>query len=147
VIQEPYQRRHILKALCKAISRSLPIPIPVFKLHSVNSAKQCKTCSWKGNIERYKAILAAKWFTQREDIDYNETFSPVSTKDPFRAIMTLVAHFDIELHQMDVTTTFLNGDLIENVFVAQPKGFIVQGKEHMVCHLTRSIYGFKRAHR
>jgi hypothetical protein len=61
--------------------------------------------------------------------------------------MTLVAHFDIELHQMDVTTTFLNGDLIENVFVAQPKGFIVQGKEHMVCHLTRSIYGFKRAHR
>ena len=61
--------------------------------------------------------------------------------------MALVAHFDLELHQMDVKTTFLNGELEENVFMAQPKGFVVSGKEHMGCHLRRSIYGLKQASR
>ena len=77
------------------------------------------------NIERYKARLVAKGFTQREDIDYNETFSPV------RIIMALVAHYDLELHQMDIKTTFLNRDLEENVYMAQPKGFVMEGKERM----------------
>ena len=63
----------------------------------------------------------AKGFTQREGIDYNETFSPVSCKDSFRIIMALVAHFDLELHQMDVKTAFLNGDLKEKVYMKQPK--------------------------
>ena len=45
--------------------------------------------------------------------------------------MTLVAHYDLELHQMDVKTTFLNGDLEENVYMAQLKGFVVEGKERM----------------
>ena len=66
-----------------------------------------------------------KGFTQREGIDYNETFSPVSCKDSFRIIMTLVAHYDLELHLMDVETAFLNGDLEENVYMAQPKGFVI----------------------
>ena len=70
----------------------------------------------------------AKGFTQREGIDYNETFSPVSCKDSLRIIMALVAHYDLELHQMDVKTVFLNGDLEENVYMAQPKGFVVEGK-------------------
>ena len=61
--------------------------------------------------------------------------------------MALVAHFDLELHQMDVKTAFLNGELVENVFMAQPKGFVVSGKEHMGCHLRRSIYGLKQASR
>jgi hypothetical protein len=65
----------------------------------------------RGNIERYKARLVAKGFTQREDIDYNETFSSVSMKDSFRIIMALMAHYDLELHQMDVKTTFLNREL------------------------------------
>ena len=63
----------------------------------------------KGNIERYKAHLVAKGFTQREGISYNETFFPVSSKDSFRIIMALVVHFDLELRQMDVKTAFLNG--------------------------------------
>jgi hypothetical protein len=54
----------------------------------------------------------AKGFTQREGIDYTETFSPVSFKDSLRIIMTLVAHYDLELHQMDIKTTFLNGDML-----------------------------------
>jgi hypothetical protein len=73
----------------------------------------------------------AKGFTQREGIDYTETFSPVSSKDSFRIIMTLVAHYDLKLHQMDVKTAFLNGNLQENVYMTQPEGFVVEGKEHM----------------
>jgi hypothetical protein len=61
--------------------------------------------------------------------------------------MTLVAHYDLELHQMDVRTTFLNRDLLENVYMTQPKGFIVKGKEHMRCHLKKSIYKLKQASR
>jgi hypothetical protein len=61
--------------------------------------------------------------------------------------MALVAHYDLELHQMDVNTTFLNGDLLENVYMTQPKSFAVKGKEHMRCHLRKSIYGLKQASR
>jgi Reverse transcriptase (RNA-dependent DNA polymerase) len=67
-------------------------------------------CKWifktkrdlEGNVEIYKARLVAKGLTQKEDINFTETFSSVSTKDSFRIIMTLVAHFDLELHQMNV---------------------------------------------
>ncbi|PKI47983.1 hypothetical protein CRG98_031647 [Punica granatum] len=63
-----------------------------------------------GNVERYKAILAAKGFFHKEGVDYTETFSHVSKKDSLHIIMALVAHFDMELHQMDVKTAFLNRD-------------------------------------
>ena len=112
-------------------------------------------CKWvyktkldaNGEIERHKARLVAKGFTQKEGIDYKETFSPVSKKDSFRIIMALVAYLDLELHQMDVKTTFLNGDLNEDVYMDQPEGFSQKGKEHMVCKLNKSIYGLKQASR
>ena len=87
----------------------------------------------------------AKGFTQREGIDYNETFSPVSCKNSFRIIMALIAYYDLEIHQMDTKTAFLNGDLEENIYMAQPKGFILEGKERMGCRLKKSIYGLKQA--
>jgi hypothetical protein len=76
-------------------------------------------CKWvykikydsKGKIERFKVRLVAKGFTQTEGIDYTVTFSLVSKKDSFRIVMTLVAHYDLELYQMDFKTAFLNGDL------------------------------------
>ena len=64
----------------------------------------------KGNVERYKARLVTKDFTQKECIDYEEAFSIISSKDSFRFIMALMAYFNLELYQMDVKMTFLNGD-------------------------------------
>jgi hypothetical protein len=61
--------------------------------------------------------------------------------------MALVAHYDLELHQMDVKIAFLNGNLQENVYMAQPEGFAMEGKEHMGCKLKKSIYGLKQASR
>ena len=54
--------------------------------------------------------------------------------------MALVAHYDLELHQMDVKTAFLNGDLEENVYMAQPKGFVMEGKERLGCHLKIHLW-------
>ena len=93
-------------------------------------------CKWvfktkrynKGNVERYKARLVTKGYTQRESIDFTETFSLVSTKDSLRLIMALVAHFDLELHQMDFKIAFLNGDLSKKVYMLQPEGFKQMGK-------------------
>jgi hypothetical protein len=61
-------------------------------------------------IERFKTRLVAKGFTQREGIDYTETFSPVFKKDSFKIVLTLVTHYDLELHQIDIKAAFLNGD-------------------------------------
>ena len=84
-----------------------------------------------GNIERHKARLVAKGFNQREGIDYTETFSPVSKKDSLRIIMVFVAHFNFDLHQMDVKTAFLNGNLEEEVYMKQPEGFSSSEGEHL----------------
>jgi hypothetical protein len=78
----------------------------VWDLEVIPQGAKTVGCKWvyktkrdsRGNVERYKARLVAKGFTQREGIDYHETFSHVSTKDSFRIIMALVAHFDLELH-------------------------------------------------
>ena len=71
----------------------------------------------------------------------------MSSKDSFRIVMALVAHYDLELHQMDVKTAFLNGDLKEEVYMTQPEGFVVEVKEHMACRLKKSIYGLRQASR
>ena len=112
-------------------------------------------CKWvyktkrdsKGKVEKFKARLVAKGFTQREGVDYEATFSPISSKDSFRVIMALVAHFDMELHQMDVKTAFLNGDLNEEVYMLQPEGFVANDSGKLVCRLKKSIYGLKQASR
>jgi hypothetical protein len=100
-----------------------------------------------GNIERYKARLVAKGFTHKKGIDYTETFSPVSKKDSLHVIMALVAHFDLELQQMDVKMTFLNRDLEEEVYMKQPKGFPSSDGEQLVCKLKKSLYNLKQASR
>lgn len=85
-----------------------------------------------GKLRRYKARLVAKDYRQTKWFAYKETFLHVSTKDAFRVIIALVAHFNLKLHQMDVKTSFMNRELIEDVYMIQPEGFIEAGKEKLV---------------
>ena len=90
----------------------------------------------------------AKWYTQKEGIDYDETFSPVVMLKSIRILLSIaVYYYDYEIWQMDVKTVFLNGNLEEEIYMLQPESFIAKNQEHMVCKLKRSIYGLKQASR
>ena len=100
-----------------------------------------------GTVERYKARLVAKGYSQQEGIDYNETFAPVMKIQSLRVLLALANQRQAHLHQMDVTTAFLYGDLEEDLYMAQPEGQAKPGEEAMVCKLRKSIYGLKQSPR
>ena len=82
----------------------------------------------------------AQGYTQRPGIDYDETFSPVVRFESVHSVIALAVHKDMKLHQMDVKTAFLNGELSEEVFVKQPEGFMKEGERDLVCRLKKSIF-------
>ncbi|KAK1663679.1 hypothetical protein QYE76_051838 [Lolium multiflorum] len=100
-----------------------------------------------GNITVYKARLVAKGFRQIQGVDYDETFSPVVKLKSVRILLAIAAFFDYEIWQMDVKTAFLNGDIEEELYMVQPKGFVDPKNADKVCKLQRSIYGLKQASR
>ena len=116
--------------------------------HAVGSkwVYNIKTCA-DGSIECYKAQLVAPGFSQRFNTDYDETFCPVVRLESFRTLVALSVQNGLKLHQVDVTTAFLNGELEEEVYMKQPPGFIAPGQKNLVCKLKKSIYGLKQSPR
>jgi transposase InsO family protein len=117
--------------------------------------RQAIGCKWvfkikrkaDGSVDRYKMRLVAKGFSQKPGVDYEETFAPVAKFATIRALLSMAAHYDLEVHQMDVRTAFLNGDLEQDIYMKQPEGFVASGKENLVCKLRKSLYGLKQASR
>ena len=98
-----------------------------------------------GNVHIYKARLVAKAFRQIQGVDCDETFSPVAMLKSIQILQAIATYYDYEIWQMDVKIAFLNGNLSEDVYMTQPKGFVDQQNARKVCRLMKSIYGLKQA--
>src|SRR3954463_9120770 len=112
---------------------------------------QLVSCKWifkiktkaDGSVDRYKARLVARGFTQEYGIDYEETFAPVAKMTSIRTIIASAAALHWPLYQMDVKNAFLNGDLSEVIYMQPPRG-IAAPADH-VCRLCRALYELKQA--
>jgi hypothetical protein len=101
----------------------------------------------EGKVEKYKSQLVAKGYSEVEGIDFGEIFSPVAKLTSIRFMLFVAATFDFEVEQMDVKTTFLHGDLEEEIYMKHLKGFVVMGKKESVCKMKNSSYGLKKSPR
>ena len=112
-------------------------------------------CKWvfktkrnaSGFIDRFKARLVAQGYSQEYGIDYDEVFAPVARYDSIRSVLAIGTQENFEIHQMDVKSAFLNGELEEELYMKQPEGFINKEHSEKVCRLKRSLYGLKQSAR
>ena len=113
------------------------------------SGKFAVECKWvykikthaDGSVERYKARLVAKGFAQEYGIDYEETCAPVARLTSVRSLLTVAVVRHWQLFQIDVKNAFLNGELIEEVYMHHPLGY--HHPPHKVCRLCQALYGLK----
>ena len=101
----------------------------------------------KGIITRNKASLVAQGYSQVEGLDFDETFAPVARLESVRLLIAIACHLKLTLFQMDVKSAFLNGVLQEEVYVAQPPGFVDTSHPDHVYRLKKALYGLKQAPR
>ena len=101
----------------------------------------------RGEVDKHKARLVVLGYAQKYGIDYTEVFAPVARWDTIRLIMALAAHQNWDIYQLDVKSAFLHGELKENVYIEQPKGFVKKGEEGKVLKLKKALYGLKQAPR
>ena len=106
-----------------------------------------KKINVEGKVEKYKSRLVAKGYSQVPGIDFGDIFFPVAKVTSIRLLLSVATAFDFEIEQMDVKTTFLHGDIEEEIYMKQPKGFMVKGKKELVCRLKKSLYGLKQSPR
>ncbi|GJR47357.1 retrovirus-related pol polyprotein from transposon TNT 1-94 [Tanacetum coccineum] len=100
-----------------------------------------------GGILKNKARLVARGYRQEEGIDFEESFALVARLEAIRIFLAFAAHMNMVIYQMDVKTTFLNGNLREEVYVSQPDGFVDPDKPNYVYKLKKALYGLKQAPR
>ena len=98
-------------------------------------------------ISRFKARLVTQGFSQERGVDYDEVLSPDVKHKTIRVILAIATELDLSVHQLDVKTAFLNGDLEDEIFKKQPEGFVDEAHREWVCRLLRSLYGLKQASR
>ena len=101
----------------------------------------------QGNIVINKARLVCKGYAQIEGLDFDETFVPVARPEVIRIFLAYACHKRFKVYQMDVKSTFLNGDLSEEVYMEQPEGFKLSDNTDLVCKLKKVLYGLKQAPR
>jgi hypothetical protein len=87
----------------------------------------------------------ARGFTQQYGIDYYETFAPVVRMESLRILLAIAANEDLEIHQMDVITAYLAGELEEEIYMKPPAGLPSSGRK--VCRLRKGLYGLKQSAR
>jgi hypothetical protein len=100
-----------------------------------------------GEIVKHKARLVAKGYVQRKGKDFEEAFAPVARLESVRLLIAMAAQYAWKIHQMDVKSAFLNGDLTEEVYVSQPPGYEVDGQASKVYKLKKALYGLRQAPR
>jgi hypothetical protein len=98
-----------------------------------------------GDIVKHKARLVAKGYVQQHGIDFNEVFAPVARMESVHLVLAMAVHHGWPAHQMDVKSSFFNGDLNEEVYVTHPPGFIAEGHEQKVLKLHKALYGLCQA--
>ena len=144
----PEWRESILREWnCLVKNNTWKTPEPNAKIRNVVG------CKWvfkikrdqNGDIVKYKSRLVAQGFSQKQGIDYDETFAPVATKRSLRCFLANAARRQLKLEQMDVETAFLSGDIDRQIFMKGPEGF--RSKVGSVVELRKSIYGLKQAPR
>lgn len=126
-----------------------------WNLEELPKGKKTIGCRWlfkikrnpDGSVNKFKARLCAKGYTQKYGIDYNETFAPVARMTSIRTMMSIAAEKDLEVQQFDVDTAFLNSDIDEEIYMDQPEGFVDKNNPKLVCKLNKSLYGTKQAAR
>jgi len=101
----------------------------------------------EGKFDKYKARLVAKGCMQKEDEDYDEMFAPVVRYETIRALLACAVNEGMHVHQMDVISAYVQGNLNEEVYMDQPELFVREGDEDKVCLLKKPLYGLKQAGR
>ena len=100
-----------------------------------------------GQVTRNKARLVCKGYAQIEGIDFEETFDPMARMEAIITILAYACSKQIKVYQMDVKSTFLNGELEEEVYIEKPQGFLLLQHQEFVCRLKKEMYGLKQAPR